>query len=269
VLEEITLPDGSTFRLGNNPAPIKLAWTRFGETPNVKVIPRSEWKGLVDAIGGPGLDAPYLPPVYDQGQIGMCNASATASAMEAQRLKQGLPEVYLSAGDLYHRICGGSDRGSTLEDGIDKATSEGVASVSACPYQQWQREASGAAADRNRFRVLEAYLCPTFDHCFSAVLQGFDLISGIWWFDSFMQVDADGWLPAPRGDKGGHAVHGYRPTYRGNSFGIAHKNSWTERFGVKGRCVFPESCYQAHDIGGWWAVRSIVDEGGIVPPEGK
>jgi hypothetical protein len=117
--------------------------------------------------------------------------------------------------------------------------------------------------------VLEAYLCPTFDHCFSAVLEGFDLVSGIWWYDSYARSDADGWLPAPGGRKGGHAVHGYRPTYRGNEYGIAHKNSWTPRFGVNGRCVFPERCYQAHDIGGWWAVRSIVDEGGIVPPEGK
>jgi hypothetical protein len=93
VLEEITLPDGSTFRLGNNPAPIKLAWTRFGETPNVKVIPRSEWKPRVDAMGGPGLDWPFLSPVHDQNGFGMCNASATASALECQRLKQGLPLV--------------------------------------------------------------------------------------------------------------------------------------------------------------------------------
>jgi len=272
VLDVITLPDGTTRKLGNNPGPVRLAWSTFGETGNVKVIPRSEWKGLVDAMGGPGLDSPFLSPVHDQDGIGMCNASATASAMESQRMKQGLPLVMLSGGDLYHRICGGGDNGSTLEDGIAAAMRQGVASVKACPYMQWEREASGAAADRKNYRVLEAYLCPTFDHCFSAVLQQFDLISGIWWFDSFMRTDADGWLPAPAGKKGGHAVHGYRATYREKTrieYGIAHKNSWQTRFGVNGCCVFPESCYQSRDIGGWWAVRSVVDEGGVIPPESK
>ena len=36
------------------------------------------------------------------------------------------------------------------------------------------------------------------------------------------------------------------------------------RYRGLGLCVFPERAY-AGPVGGWWAVRSVVDEGGVVP----
>jgi hypothetical protein len=269
VIDEIVLPDGSKRRLGNNPSKPRLgAIPVYGQVPNTPIIPRTEWIARIDAVGNDWSN-PYLPPVYDQDGIGMCNASATVSAMEMQRAMQGLGYVNLSAGDLYHRICGGSDNGSTLEDGIAAAMQEGVAKTAVCPYLNWQRTASGAEDDRKNYRVLEAYLCPTFDHIMSAVLSGFSMVSGIWWYDSYTNLDKDGWLPPARGGRGGHAVHGYKAAYRGTGgnieFGVRHKNSWTQQWGVKGLAVFPERVYQSHDIGGWWAVRSVVDEGNVLP----
>lgn len=269
-LDEITLPDGTTRKLGNNPAKPRLgALPVYGSVPTTPLIPRSEWIARIDQMGNDWGD-PFLSPVYDQNGIGMCNASATCSAMEYQRAVQGLSYFNLSAGDLYHRISGGVDQGSTLEDGIAAAMREGVAKTATVPYLDWRRSYSAAADDRKNYRVLEAYLCPTFDHVMSAALMRFSLVSGIWWYDSYSQVDADGWLPRAGGGRGGHAVHGYKPAYRGGGgvveFGIRHKNSWTQQWGVRGLCVFPERCYQSHDIGGWWAVRSVVDEGGVLPP---
>jgi hypothetical protein len=266
-LTEIVLPDGTKFGLGNVPAdPALLAsFPVYGDTAKTPLIPRSEWKARVDAMGGPGPDAPFLSPVHNQSSIGMCNASATASAMESQRAKQGLPYRQLSAGDLYRRICfNGRDSGSTLQDGIRAAMADGIATTKTVPYLEWRRDAVGAATERAENRVLEAFVCPSFDHVYSAVLCGYDIISGIWWYDGYTP-GADGWLPRPSGNRGGHAVHGFKPTYRGTEFGVWHKNSWTERWGLRGLCVFPERSYDAGGINGWWAVRSVTDEGGVVP----
>ena len=270
-LDQIVLPDGTVKRLGNNPTPAGLlrAFPVYGTVPNTPLVPESEWKDRIDQMGNDWSD-PYLGPIHDQNGYGMCNASATASAMEYQRAVQGLPYVPLSGGDLYMRIAwNGGDNGSTLEDGIKAAMDDGIASVPVVPYLDWRGENPGAREDRKKYRVLEAFLCPTASHVMSAVLNKFSIVSGIWWYDSYSRLDQDGWLPRPAGNRGGHAVHGYKPAYRTVNgqvqYGIRHKNSWTVQWGLRGLCVFPMSVYQSLDIGGWWAVRSVVDEGNVLP----
>lgn len=242
--------DGKQFKLGNNPAPVRLKWTPFGADDKTRLIPRSEWPALIDAYAaGPGLET--LTYVHDQNGYGMCNASATVSAMETAALRQGYPLVKLSAGDLYNRISGGSDNGSTLEDGLEESQN-GIAEVSECPYLEWRRRSAGVT--RKNHKVLEYYIAPTFDHCMSGVFQGFDLISGVMWYDNF-NPNADGWCPdRGRGSGGGHAVHGYKPARMGTKYGIWHKNSWTERWGLNGHGIFPETWYGGA-VGGWWLVR--------------
>lgn len=251
-------------RLGNiiPPAGLTRAWPVFGSVPTQKLIPRSEWPDLIGSNTDEYHPFALTDFVHDQDGIGMCNASATVAAIEAARHSAGLMHVPLSGGDLYRRISGGVDRGSLLEDGLAAAMQEGVLPVSECPYLDWRQNHQG---DRARYKVLEASLCPTFDHCFSAVLQGFFLISGIMWYDSYTP-DAQGWLPSTHGGGGGgHAVMGYKATMRGpNNFGIWHKNSWTAGWGYHGLCVFPEPAYRG-PVGGWWAVRVPADEGGNVP----
>ena len=64
------------------------------------------------------------------------------------------------------------------------------------------------------FKAVEVYACPTFDHCYSAVLQGFGIVSGIMWYDAY-DPDQLGWLPPGGwGNGGGHAVFGYKPMMR-------------------------------------------------------
>ena len=259
-MNEFQLPDGTTRRLGNI-VPLKdTIGPVFGEATNTRLIPRSRWDSLL-ANYQPGPDHPFLPPVHDQNGVGQCNASATVAAMEFCRAMQGLPHVSLSAADLYHRINGGRDQGSLLADGIREAVGRGVGTTQTSGYLWKSGSWKGPApdAERARYRVIEAYLCPTFDHCFSAVLQGFALISGIMWYSNY-NPDRDGWLPQGSGGAGGHAVFGYKPTKRGSTYGIWHQNSWSAGWGLSGRCVFPEPSY-AGPVGGWWAVRAIVDEG--------
>ena len=248
----------------------------FGSTPHTPPIPRGQWKTLIDtkfrSPSGAERQPFYLPPVHNQGRTNMCNCSATTAAMEIQRAKQGLDYTQLSAGDLYSRIHQNGDGGSYLEDGIRVSMEQGVASADVVDYLDWQSSTSSAAADRKNYRVTEAYLCPTFELCMSAVLRGFPLISGIDWYYDYEELD-QGWLPRnPRSRQGGHAVMGYMPTYRmaGGQpvFGIWHQNSWGDTWGVGGRGVFPEDVYTAA-VGGWWAVVQVVSNatpGADLPP---
>lgn len=238
------------------------AWPTFGDTPQTPMIPRSQWDQYVRVDLGAD---PWLPPVADQDAVGQCNANATVAAMQAARAEQGLPAVALSAADLYAQINHGIDEGSTLEDGLHAAMQTGVGTAARCGVLWHPGMATAPADERARYRVTEAFLCPTFDHCFSAVVAGFKLISGVTWYDNYTP-GLDGWLPSPVGSPaGGHAVMGYMPMKRGNTYGIGHQNSWTARWGIGGRCVFPEPMYADGAVGGWWAVRQVVDEGGVVP----
>lgn len=177
---------------------------------------------------------------------------------------EGLPFVELSPADLYMRINGGSDNGSTLEDGIREAM-KGIGTSATTP-KIWKRGTPAASpAERAKYRVTEVWLCPTFMHCLSATLCNFRLITGILWYDNF-KPDGDGWLPVRgSGRPGGHAIKGYRGMMsKSGAFGIAHCNSWSENYGVKGRMIIPETLYGT-SIGGWWAIRQTVQEQGDLP----
>ncbi len=264
MLDEVTAPDGSKRRLGNK-LPNRSSthsWPVFAADPTkAKLIPRGEWDALLANYDSLNDFDPAVPYVHDQGTVGQCNADATASLIEFTRYRQSLPSVKLSAADLYHRINDGVDRGSLLEDAIREVMDRGIgtADTSGLRWKNGEFKGPAPAAERARHKVIEAYLCPSFDHCFSAVLQGFGLVSGILWYDSYTP-DADGWLPPPGGRSGGHAILGYKPARRGSKYGIWHCNSWGTGFGRNGRFVIPESAYNG-PIGGWWAARAVIDEG--------
>lgn len=231
---------------------VRYQWKTFGDAPNVPLIPRGNWKQVSLAN--------FLGPVHDQDGRGQCNASATCSGVEACRFQAGLPYVYLSGGDLYSQINGGRDQGSMLEDGLAASIQNGVAPVSLVPYV-WDGRNHGreqqVVAERKKYRVIEAYNCPNFDAMASALQQGFFIIEGLMWYNNFTP-DRDGWLPSSgRGGGGGHALLGYGLAQRGNTWGIMTRNSWSEKWGVNGNCIIPESLF-GRSIGGYWAIRSVV-----------
>lgn len=126
----------------------------------------------------------------------------------------------------------------------------------------WKRGMRTASeSERERFKALEIYRCPTFEHCMSAIFQGCGIVSGIQWYPNY-NPDADGWLPRGKGGWGGHAIFGYKPAKRGNLFGIWHRQSWGEEWAPEHKSCFviPETAY-TRDIGGWWSLRVITDEG--------
>lgn len=255
--------------LGNLEPPaghVCKAFPVYGDRADTPMVPRSQWPALIAAMVD-WKDYAFLPPTHDQDGVGQCNADATTGMAESARLKQGLPLIQLSAADLYDRINGGGDNGSLLEDAMEEMMTRGVGTLATCGavWKRGQKQASDA--ERKRFRFIEVFTAPTFDHFMSGLLMGFDGNTGIMWGRSD-EVDGDGWLPDAAGNAGGHSLHSYMPAMRqgrgGVQFGCATHNSWADRWGVKGKCVIPESRYKG-PVGGWFLVRSITDEGGIVP----
>lgn len=250
---------GNQWVLANIPAARTRMHRIFAdEGTNTRLIPDSELNERIDAMGGDSPDMRFMTYVHDQNGYGMCNASATASAVETAHMQNGDPLVKLSGGDLYNRICGGSDQGSLLEDGLEESKN-GIAEVTECPYLEWRRRSPGVTRKNNR--VLEYFLAPTFEHCLSGVVQGFQLISGVMWYDNYTP-NSEGWLPVGRGRPGGHAIHGIKGARKGSKRGIWHKNSWRPTWGLGGFFILPQDAYDVGEVGGWWLVRSVTSTSG-------
>jgi hypothetical protein len=255
----ITLPDGTQRRLGNNPPPVSHVpklFPEFGTTPTTTLIPRSQWQP-VDL-------SRFRSPIKDQDGEGACNAFDSIYILEACRRLQGLPDVLLSPGYLYGHINGGSDDGSLLEDAMASLMTLGTCTAATVPELDWRNRPPAAATEALKYRALEVLVCPTFDHMASAILQGFFVSSGLSWCDNFTP-GADGWLPM-RGNNsvGGHAVARDQLATKGGVWGLGGPNSWGPSWGLAGGMFIAESLYD-NQIGGFWAIRSVVDEGGQVP----
>jgi len=268
-LHEVVLPDGSKRRLGNiiPQVSFKGSYQIFGADPSAgKLIPVTEWDSWLKNYDSLDEFDPHLDqcPVHDQDGIGQCNADDTVLLIEFIRARQGLPYVQLSAADLYHRINGGVDQGSLLEDAMREVFDNGVGTAATCgTLWRGRNQVQASAAERAKYKVTERFLCPTFEHCFSAVLQGFGLSTGILWYDNFTP-GPDGWLPTRgSGQASGHAIMGYKPTkatQHGDTYAIWHQNSWSAKWGLRGRMAIPRTLYGG-PVGGWWAVRQVTDEG--------
>lgn len=260
ILREHSIVDnGHEYFLGCLPrkAEVGALFPVLEANPRTPLIPRSQWKPIDFSH--------FVPKILDQDGIGACNAFAAVQAMHVIRSQAGLPFVELSAGNLYGRINGGVDRGSTLGDAIQALMDTGVCKASTVPQLQWRRTSwpSSWKEEAKRFRILEAYDCPTFEHIASAILYGFPVDFGIFVGGRFRPDPQTGWLPDYVGGGGGHAMCGVGLAYDDRrGWGIVTANSWGERWGKGGFCIVPESYFRRNVFADAWAVRGVVDPTG-------
>lgn len=230
----------------------------FGtEHSRSRLIPRAEWKPV---------DFSHLvPKILDQDGQGACNAFASVQALHVLRNAAGLPFVELSAGNLYGRINGGVDRGSVISDAIRELEKNGVCPASIVPQLEWRPPwPSNWRSEAKKFRVLEAWDCPTFDHLASAIQLGFPVNLGVLVGNNF-KPDPTGWVPDYRGGGGGHAMCGVGLVYDSKrGWGIKVANSWGNDWGLSGFAIVPESYFKNTPFTDAWAVRGVVDPEGAL-----
>lgn len=237
----------------------KLKWPDFGAAPNVVNIDRAQWPAFQSMSA-------FLPPTYDQDGVGQCASSAATGMFEFGRKMAGLPPVHVAAGDLYSRVNGGRDNGSTLEDNMVEMQTNGVNPVSASVPYVWNRRISYPATGRSPYKFAEVYLCANFDAAVSAILQGMPVQIGISWASNYTPDKTTGSLPKKAsGSVGGHSLWCYGVyKYADGTFGLITRNSWSATWGGSadgtidaGSCIIPESAFTGY-IGGFYAVRSVV-----------
>jgi hypothetical protein len=169
--------------------------------------------------------------------------------------------VHFSAGDLYSRVNGGRDDGSMLEDNMAELVKNGACEASLVPYV-WdgrRHDTAAVVANRAKYKVVEVYVCPTFDALVSALQQGFVGQEGLMWYPNYTP-DSSGWLPRGRGRPGGHALMAYGAVKNPNTGRVGHPHpELVDRgWGVNGNCIIPESAF-GRDIGGFWVVRAVTE----------
>lgn len=251
--------DGRQYHLGCkprllHPGTIYPVLGQVEDRPDVRLIPRHEWAEIDFAH--------LVPEILDQDGQGACNAFASVQTLHVLRRQAGLPYVKLSAGNLYGRINGGVDAGSVLSDAIRTLEQEGVCTAATVPELQWRssRWPSNWREEAKKFRILEAWDCPSFDHLASALLLGFPVNLGILVGRNF-RVGPDGWVADYAGGGGGHAMCGVGLLYHRErrTWGIKVANSWGRQWGHDGLAVVPESYFKSTPFTDGWAVRGAVD----------
>jgi hypothetical protein len=244
--------------LGNNYpfAGLTKAWRIYGDVPETPMISRGKWQ--------PTDLSTYMSPVKDQDGIGACNGFDTIYIAEGCRAIQGLPHVTLSPGYLYGNINDGVDDGSLLEDAMQWMMERGTCLASTVSELDWHSQPVAAVEEAKKYRVLEAFVCPTFEHMASAIQCGFLVSAGVLWYGNYTP-DSEGWLPSRgRGQSGGHAICRCSLKERNGVWGLGGPNSWGVSWGLNGYFTMPELGFSG-PVGGWWAVREMVDEGGVAP----
>ena len=215
-----------------------------------KYIPKLEIS--VDRPTSVDLRGPFMPDVYDQGNLGSCVSNAVMGSFQYLRRKEAKPDYMWSRlFNYWHsRVLESTpleDSGCMIRDGIKTIATKGSCKESTWPYliykfktcpsntsfgeAEWHKGLKYESVNQSQ-TVMETRL-----------FEGFPIIIGVDVYESFesSQVATTGYVPMPNIHRekylGGHAmlVCGYDSILK--LFLI--RNSWGTGFGDKGYLYMP------------------------------
>lgn len=194
---------------------------------------------------------PFMPPVYDQGQLGSCTANASGAAMEFLAImakKDYMPSrlfIYYNERAIEGTI--GEDAGAEIRDGIKALNKKGVCDETAWPYDIDQftikpTPTAFKAALKHKISRYERVDPSSITNIRAAIGSGCPVIFGFTVYESFesAKVAKTGIVTMPRKAEkaiGGHAVLivGYdHPNRR-----VIVRNSWGADWGQGGYFTMP------------------------------
>jgi len=211
------------------------------------------------------------PPVYDQGQLGSCTANAIAAAIQFDRMKQELKEIFLPSRlfiyynerALEHTIA--SDSGAQIRDGIKSVAKQGD-----CPEGEWPyvisrfrtKPPQKCYADALKYKaVLYQRLTPILGQLKGCLASGFPFVFGFTVYESFesAQVARSGHASLPQAGEraiGGHAVAGVGYDDARQWFVV--RNSWGNKWGLKGYFTLPFAYVTDPNLADdFWTIRIV------------
>ena len=213
---------------------------------------------------------PFLPDIYNQGDLGSCTANAIAAAIEFDRKKQGLPDFVPSRLFIYYneRVMEGTvdtDSGAQIRDGIKSVASQGACSEDEWPYdiskfavKPGDKCFSDALKDR---AVLYSRLTQILNQLKGCLFSGYPFVFGFTVYESFESdaVAQSGIAPMPgAGERvlGGHAVQAVG--YDNSQQRFIVRNSWGDGWGMKGYFTLPYAYLTDSNLSDdFWTIRLL------------
>jgi C1A family cysteine protease len=208
--------------------------------------------------------SPFMPPIWDQGQLGACVAFGTDAIICFLRAKLGLPAITPSHLFQYYnaRSLEGTtrvDSGSSIRDGIKAAAKYGTAPEADWPYdiaKFTQKPPKPSYTDAVKHKALVYQQVPqTADAIKRVLASGLPLTFGITVYESFESAAADktGDIPMPhRGEKvlGGHDLDavGYDPQW------VIFRNHWSPSWGDSGFGRLPWAYVLSKIASDFWVI---------------
>ncbi len=204
----------------------------------------------------------HKPPILDQGASSSCVGQAACAGMEVCYMQSGRPLVEFNPYFVYGLINNGRDAGAMISDSLKAMIQYGICQKENLPNGVMFKNQFPQTAYTNatRFKLAQAYRCPTFNDICSALSLGFVTPLGIMVGNNFPQLDSEGVCPLPAGGGGGHAILGVG-LKKSQRYGwlIKIMNSWSSRFGMNGYAYIHKGHFQSM-MPDAFAIQAVIDD---------
>lgn len=206
----------------------------YGEVADCPILPRTTWKECSFRH--------YVWEIVSQNPQNSCCPSAVRGAAQIVREMNGCRRISLSQGSLYGRINRGVDEGANIEAALTAMMAEGMTPDAVIPEKNWDPRTWPAdwRDAAKRYRLLEAFDCPSFDAVASAVQRGQPVVFGVFW------------------GRGGHAITATGLRYAAGGWNLEFLNSWDVTWGDGGFGFLPEAKCSGIRTFGAFALRCMV-----------
>jgi C1A family cysteine protease len=209
--------------------------------------------------------------VYDQGQLGSCTANAIAGAIEFDRIKQKLEDVFTpSRLFIYYneRVIEGTvntDSGAQIRDGMKTIGQQGGPHEALWPYdiaKFTDAPSANAVADGQQHTAISYQrVVRNLNQMKGCLAAGYPFVFGFTVYESFesQAVASTGVVPMPAPNEqvlGGHAV--LAVGYDDSQQRFIVRNSWGPGWGMSGYFTLPYTYLTDENLSDdFWTVRLV------------
>ena len=210
----------------------------------------------------------FMPPIYDQGELGSCTANGIGAAWEYELKKQGLSDIMRSRLFIYYneRVIEKTvkqDAGAQIRDGIKTVGKEGVCNETEWPYII---EKFAIKPTRNCYKSALKNIALRYERLLSteeykqALAQEYLVVFGMSVYESFESPDVakTGIVPMPAANEqllGGHCVT--LIGYDDSSERFICRNSWGTEWGMNGYFTLPYAYFKPELTDDFWVIQLV------------